>query len=244
MLGVVPALGREIDATDDQPGAGPVVVLTDQLWRRRYNADPDIVGQAIPHQRPAPYRRRRAAGRREVPVPADGVRRAGAARARRAPRRARSAAVRPAQGRRDDRAGARGPGRGDGPARRVPRREQGLGRARAAAARLFRAGRSEGGDRRGTRRRDAGPAHRLRERREPAAGPRHVARARDVHAVGPRRRTRAPRAAAAHRGARARPRVGPARHRSHRRRPHARHGRRARRRRALPDQVPASTRRR
>ena len=29
MLGVVPALGREIDATDDQPGAGPVVVLTD-----------------------------------------------------------------------------------------------------------------------------------------------------------------------------------------------------------------------
>ena len=48
MLGVVPALGREIDANDDQPGAGPVVVLTDQLWRRRYNADPDIVGQAIP----------------------------------------------------------------------------------------------------------------------------------------------------------------------------------------------------
>ena len=52
-----------------------------------------------PHQRPAPYRRRRAPGRREVPVPADGVRRAGAARARRAPRRARSAALRPAQGR-------------------------------------------------------------------------------------------------------------------------------------------------
>ena len=48
LLGVVPALGREIDATDDQPGAGPVVVLTDQLWRRRYNADPNIVGQAIP----------------------------------------------------------------------------------------------------------------------------------------------------------------------------------------------------
>ena len=33
----------EIDATDDRPGAGPVVVLTDQLWRRRYSADPNIV---------------------------------------------------------------------------------------------------------------------------------------------------------------------------------------------------------
>jgi putative ABC transport system permease protein len=47
MLGVVPALGREIDTTDDQPGAGPVVVLTDQLSRRRYQADPHIVGRAI-----------------------------------------------------------------------------------------------------------------------------------------------------------------------------------------------------
>jgi putative ABC transport system permease protein len=47
LLGVVPALGREIDLTDDQPGAGPVVLLTDQLWRRRYQADPTIVGQAI-----------------------------------------------------------------------------------------------------------------------------------------------------------------------------------------------------
>jgi putative ABC transport system permease protein len=47
MLGVVPALGREIDANDDQPNAAPVVLLTDQLWRRRYNADPAIVGQAI-----------------------------------------------------------------------------------------------------------------------------------------------------------------------------------------------------
>ncbi len=47
MLGIVPALGREIDANDDTPGAGPVVLLTDQLWRGRYNADTNIVGQAI-----------------------------------------------------------------------------------------------------------------------------------------------------------------------------------------------------
>ena len=47
MLGVVPALGREIEPADDRPGAGPVVLLTDQLWHRRFNADPAIVGQAI-----------------------------------------------------------------------------------------------------------------------------------------------------------------------------------------------------
>ena len=47
MLGVPMALGREIGAADDVPGAGPVVVLTDGLWRRRYLANPHIVGTAI-----------------------------------------------------------------------------------------------------------------------------------------------------------------------------------------------------
>ena len=96
--------------TDDQPGAGPVVVLTDQLWRRRYNADPDIVGQAIPIN-----------GRPHTVVgvlPADVnfpflqmAYVALAPLAHDAPRGARDlAAVRPAQGGRDDRAGARGAG--------------------------------------------------------------------------------------------------------------------------------------
>jgi putative ABC transport system permease protein len=47
MLGVPMALGRDITAADDLPGAGPVVILTDGLWRRRYLANPHIVGTAI-----------------------------------------------------------------------------------------------------------------------------------------------------------------------------------------------------
>ena len=47
MLGVPMALGRDIVAADDVPGAAPVVVLTDGLWRRRYQANPAIVGTAI-----------------------------------------------------------------------------------------------------------------------------------------------------------------------------------------------------
>lgn len=47
MLGLVPALGRDFAAADDRPGAAPVVILSDELWRRRYNADAQIVGRAI-----------------------------------------------------------------------------------------------------------------------------------------------------------------------------------------------------
>ena len=47
MLGVAPALGRDFAADDDRPGAAPVLLLSDDLWRRRYNADPGIVGRAL-----------------------------------------------------------------------------------------------------------------------------------------------------------------------------------------------------
>ena len=48
VLGVKPALGRTYSGTDDTaPGASPVVVLSDALWRRRFGADPRIVGSAI-----------------------------------------------------------------------------------------------------------------------------------------------------------------------------------------------------
>jgi len=46
-LGVVPAAGRFLQAGEDLPGAEPVVVLSDQLWRRRYGADPSLVGRTI-----------------------------------------------------------------------------------------------------------------------------------------------------------------------------------------------------
>jgi predicted permease len=48
LLGVAPALGRAFDpATDSLSGAAPVVVITDQLWRRRFAADPRVVGRSL-----------------------------------------------------------------------------------------------------------------------------------------------------------------------------------------------------
>jgi putative ABC transport system permease protein len=46
-LQVRPQLGRLFLADDDRPGAPPVVVLSDGLWRRRFAADPSIVGRAV-----------------------------------------------------------------------------------------------------------------------------------------------------------------------------------------------------
>ena len=48
LLRVVPAAGRALLAEEDgAPGAHPVAVVSDRLWRRRYHADPAIVGAAI-----------------------------------------------------------------------------------------------------------------------------------------------------------------------------------------------------
>src|SRR5262245_4321474 len=47
LLGVPPQLGRDFNATDDRQGGEPVVLMSDDLWKRRYNADPSIVGRAI-----------------------------------------------------------------------------------------------------------------------------------------------------------------------------------------------------
>jgi predicted permease len=47
VLGIEPAIGRDFVQADDDAGAAPVVILTDGLWRRRFGADPNIVGQAI-----------------------------------------------------------------------------------------------------------------------------------------------------------------------------------------------------
>jgi predicted permease len=48
VLGVTPQVGRLLMPDDDTaPGASPVVVLSDRLWRRRFSADPFIVGQSV-----------------------------------------------------------------------------------------------------------------------------------------------------------------------------------------------------
>jgi predicted permease len=47
-LGVEPRLGRFFLPQEDRfPGAEPVVVLSEELWRRRFGADPRIVGRAV-----------------------------------------------------------------------------------------------------------------------------------------------------------------------------------------------------
>jgi len=48
VLRVEPLLGRRFTAEHEVDGRHRVVVLSDSLWRRRYGADPAIVGQAIP----------------------------------------------------------------------------------------------------------------------------------------------------------------------------------------------------
>ena len=47
VMGVQPAIGRGFQAGEDQPGREREVVLSDKIWRRRFGADPGIVGQNI-----------------------------------------------------------------------------------------------------------------------------------------------------------------------------------------------------
>jgi predicted permease len=46
-LGLQPILGRGIADEDDKPGAAPVVVLTHEFWRDRFDASPTIIGQQL-----------------------------------------------------------------------------------------------------------------------------------------------------------------------------------------------------
>ncbi len=47
LLGIEPAAGRLIHSRDDRPDAEPVAVITDGFWRRRFAADPAVVGKPI-----------------------------------------------------------------------------------------------------------------------------------------------------------------------------------------------------
>jgi putative ABC transport system permease protein len=47
MLGIAPQIGRTFNAEDDRQGGEPVGLLSDDLWRRRYGADPAILGRAV-----------------------------------------------------------------------------------------------------------------------------------------------------------------------------------------------------
>ncbi|HEY6304478.1 MAG TPA: ABC transporter permease, partial [Terriglobales bacterium] len=47
MLGAKLLLGRLLLPEEDKPGKAPVVILSERVWRRLFNADPQIVGKTI-----------------------------------------------------------------------------------------------------------------------------------------------------------------------------------------------------
>ncbi|HYW47231.1 MAG TPA: ABC transporter permease [Bryobacteraceae bacterium] len=47
MLGVQASLGRTFLEEEDQPGHDRVVLLNDELWKRRFGADPGVIGRRI-----------------------------------------------------------------------------------------------------------------------------------------------------------------------------------------------------
>src|SRR5437762_3327891 len=47
LLGVQPRLGRSFLEEEDQPGRDRVVMLSDSLWRRRFQSNPGVVGRKI-----------------------------------------------------------------------------------------------------------------------------------------------------------------------------------------------------
>ena len=47
IIGLAPEIGRIFSEDEDKVGAPPVVVISDRLWRRAFNADPAVLGRAI-----------------------------------------------------------------------------------------------------------------------------------------------------------------------------------------------------
>jgi predicted permease len=47
VLGVQPKLGRGFTPDEDLPNANPVAVLSDNIWRSRFSADPAIIGKLV-----------------------------------------------------------------------------------------------------------------------------------------------------------------------------------------------------
>jgi len=47
LLGAAPALGRVFRPDDDEEGAAPTILLSDAVWRRRFDSDASIVGKTI-----------------------------------------------------------------------------------------------------------------------------------------------------------------------------------------------------
>jgi predicted permease len=47
VFGVMPALGREFSPQEEHFGGSPAVIISDRYWRRRFNADPNVIGKNL-----------------------------------------------------------------------------------------------------------------------------------------------------------------------------------------------------
>jgi predicted permease len=47
IVGVAPVMGRDFTAADNKPGAEKTLILGDEIWRRDFAADPNIIGQSV-----------------------------------------------------------------------------------------------------------------------------------------------------------------------------------------------------
>jgi predicted permease len=47
LLGIAPAMGRNFIPQEDELGSGPVVILNGEIWKTRFAADPNILGQSL-----------------------------------------------------------------------------------------------------------------------------------------------------------------------------------------------------
>lgn len=47
LLGVQPEVGRPFDASEDKPGAPPVVLISHSLWQRRFSSSQSVLGKSI-----------------------------------------------------------------------------------------------------------------------------------------------------------------------------------------------------
>ncbi len=47
VLGIEMKMGRSFATEEEQPGREPVIIISDVLWRRRFNAEPNIIGRIV-----------------------------------------------------------------------------------------------------------------------------------------------------------------------------------------------------
>src|SRR5262245_57259965 len=50
-LGVAPKLGRAFTPEEARPGGPSVIILSHELWRRRFGGDPSVIGRSVPFGR-------------------------------------------------------------------------------------------------------------------------------------------------------------------------------------------------